>query len=218
VIRRVLDLPRAAEPDLAGALAGLDTGLRLALGAAWIASAAAVTPVLLGPSPALAAGLVACGVAALADLWPRASSAAGLALSLLALPAAPALAPWLALLGAAAARAGLQLGAAGALLERVRSLRRARGAALAACEVLRARAAALPEPAAGAALGRAGDAFELAGRARSALRELGFEGRGGAALASAAGRAVALLPGAAGAALAARLVAASRSWSARGGI
>jgi hypothetical protein len=218
VSRRILDLPRT-EPDLARALAGLDAGLRLALAAAWLAAAALGTPALIGSSPALAAALAACGVAALADVWPRASAVAGLAVSLLALPGGPALAPWLALLGAAAARVALQLGGAGALLERVRVLRRARATALAATEILRARAAALPDAAGSAELGRAGDAFELAGRARGALRELGVEGRVGPALARAAGRgAAALLPASADAALAARLVGASRSSCARVGL
>lgn len=218
--RRIVDLPRTgSDPTLAGALAGLDDGLRLSLAAAWLAAAAAGLPAWLGHRGALAAALAACGAAALVDVWPRALAAGGLAVSLLALPAGAALAPWLAVLGAAGVRAALHLGPPAALLERVRALRRARGAALAATEILRARAAALSGDAGRAELSRAGDAFELAGRARTALRELGIEARASALLARAGGRAAAaLLPAAADAALASRLVGASRSWSARAGL
>jgi hypothetical protein len=217
---RIVDLPRGASGDaeLAGRLAALDVALRLSLGAAWIAAAALATPALLGAQPALGLALAACGVAALVDALPRTTAAAGLAVSLLALPAGPALAPWLALLGAAAARAGLQLDPCGALLARGRALRHARAAALVATEIHRRQAAGAPDAAAQAALGRAGDAFELAGRARDALAALGIEGRAGAALARAAGGAAArLAPAVLAGRLADRLAAASRRQLARAG-
>jgi hypothetical protein len=218
---RIVDLPRAVDggAELAGRIAALDAALRLSLASAWLVAAALGPPALLDAERPLALALAACGAAALLDALPRVTAAAGLAVSLLALPGGPALAPWLALLGAAAARAGLQLEPCGELLGRGRELRRARAAALVATEIHRSQVAGEADEAGRAALERAGDAFELAGRARDALAALGIEGRAGAALARGIGRAAArLVPDTPAARLAARLVAASRRGLARAGV
>jgi len=186
---------RSAAGELGHGLVLLDALLRWTLAAAWLAAAAAELPVLFAaPAPARVA-LAGCGLAALAGLRPRPVCALGLAASLLALPGPPALAPWLALLGAAAARLWLRSGPSGALLQRVDALRRRRARCLLATELHRARAAALPEGEREGELTRAGDAFEQAGHARRELAALGVGVRAASPVARAGGRILTLLPG-----------------------
>jgi hypothetical protein len=164
-----------ASDTAAGAAARTDTLLRWSLAAAWAAAAVTGPEPWLLPAPVARLALGACAALAALDLWPRASAVAGLAASLAALPTGVALAPWLAVLGAAAARVGLRLGPSGERLTRVREAHLRRSQALLATELHRRRSRRLSEPARSAELGRAGDAFERAGRARAELRALGVE-------------------------------------------
>jgi len=164
-----------AAPEAPGrALVAADGVLRWSLAAALAAVAVA------GPEPWLLAGELArpalgAGALALAlDAAPRVAIPAILALAGAAFPGGAAAGPWLAVLGAAGARALLRFGPAGELLGHVRAARRRHLRAALATALRRSRAEALPEPQRTEELGRAGDAFEIAGRARSELRALGL--------------------------------------------
>jgi len=167
--------PGQAAPEAPGrALVAADGVLRWSLAAALGAAAVA------GPEPWLLAGELArpalgAGALALAlDAAPRIAIPAILALAGAALPGGAAVGPWLAVLGAAAARALLRFGPAGELLDHVRVARRRHLRAALATALRRSRAEALAEPQRTEEIRRAGDAFEIAGRARSELRALGL--------------------------------------------
>ncbi len=202
----VLDLPGTPDDaDLGAAVAGLDRILRWGLAAAWLGLSVLGAPAALLPEAPLRVAFTLVGLAALFDPAPRLAAPAGLAVSLAALPAGAALAPWLALVAAAGARARLHLGPAGHRLAGIRRLRRATARGVAAMEIRRARAAELPEKSRDGELSRAGDAFERAGRASAALRALGVGTAGTQALARSAGRTAARLPSGPRDALLARL-------------
>ncbi len=175
---QVTELPGEGARD-GGVAAGLgrtleraDALLACILAAAWGVAAA-------GPGPgAVRGGLAVCAVAALLGLWPRAVTAVGILLSAL-------VAPGVALVGAGLLRWLLRSGESGALLAEIRRERHAMERALVETEALRARGD----------LRRAGDAFERAGRARSALRRRGIDPVWSFRAARALGRGLARLRG-----------------------
>jgi hypothetical protein len=194
--------PSSDSLRLGPALVRADALLRLGLGLAWLAGAGwGVEPALrLEPLAASAARalLAACGLLSLAGVLNRTSTALGLVLSALLIPTGAALAPWLALLAAAAARLVLRGGAAASWLDRTRRRRTQLRIDLLATELCRAQARGARDAAArGQALGRAGDAYERAGRALAALALAGLDARTSVRLIRGFGRGVAGLLGAA---------------------
>jgi hypothetical protein len=189
-------------PRLGPALVRADALLRLGLGFAWLAGggwgaepALRLEPVAASAARALLAG---CGLLSLAGVLTRTSTALGLVLSALLIPTGAALAPWLALLAAAAARLVLRGGAAASWLDRTRRRRTELRIDLLATELCRAQARGARDASErGQALGRAGDAYERAGRALAALALAGLDERSSARVIRGFGRGVAGLLGAA---------------------
>jgi len=166
--------PEAPERALR-ALVGGDGVLRWTLAASLAGAAAAgPEPWLLAEElarPALGAGAFALAL----DVAPRLAVPGVLVLAAAAFPGGEAAGAWLAVMGAAGARTLLRFGPGGELLDRVRTARRQQRRAALATALRRARAETLPEPRRTEGLRRAGDAFEVAGRARGELRALGLQ-------------------------------------------
>jgi hypothetical protein len=183
-------------PRLGPALARADALLRGGLGLAWLANGWwVVEPAFpLDPLAASAARalLAICGLLALVGLLTRTSTALGLVLSALLIPGSAALAPWLALLGAAAARLALRRGPAARWLDHTQRRRTDLRIELLATELCRAQARTARDAAERSqALERAGDAYERAGRARASLGEAGLGERAAARVIRVFGRGVA---------------------------
>lgn len=169
------DLAEGAPPPAAGAaLRRGERCLAAGLGLAWLLLAGGTGA---EESPAARAALAVCGAGALAGLWPRLVTPAGVALTLMvATREGPAVPAALLLAGAAAARFVLHLGEAGRWLDRVRGLEMARTRALAGMELARARARGTAGGEVRArALREAGDHYERAGRLRGELAALGAD-------------------------------------------
>jgi hypothetical protein len=189
-------------PRLGPALVRADALLRLGLGLAWVASgwwgvepALRLEPLAAGAARTL---LAACGLLSLAGVLTRTSTALGLALSGLLIPGDAALAPWLALVAAAAARLVLHRGPSASWLDRTLRRRSELRIDLLATELCRAQARGARDASARSqALGRAGDAYERAGRALASLALAGLDERATARVIRVFGRGVASLLGAA---------------------
>jgi hypothetical protein len=201
--RSAIDPPAGRPPaEIGAALRSADAALRIVLGLAWLALAQQAYPQLGATALAICATLSLLGVA------PRALAAAGILLAAVIAPATWSLGAALGLVALGLLRLRIHAGGAGPWLRNVRRLELRRAAALAATGF------ALAQHRAGdaAALTRAGDLYERAGRARSALAGLGATPA--AALgpvrgaAQSAGRALAGWPGLLG-----RVEAAASRWS-----
>ena len=188
-------------PRVGPALVRADALLRCGIGLAWLANgwwvvepAFRLEPLAVSAARAL---LTTCGLLSLAGLLSRASTALGLVLSALLIPGSVALAPWLALLGAASARLALLRGPAASWLDHTQRRRTDLRINLIATELCRAQArTARDATECSRALGRAGDAYERAGRALAALGEAGLGERATARVIRVFGRGVAGLLGA----------------------